>query len=55
MNDAVPKDAVMYPYLIKSQPGQFDVVYSRPAKAIDHVRISSAWLQQNSQTHAAQK
>jgi predicted neuraminidase len=55
MNDAVPKDAVMYPYLIESQPGQFDVVYSRPAKAIDHVRISSAWLQQNSQTHAAQK
>jgi predicted neuraminidase len=55
IDDAVPNDAVMYPYLIESHPGQFDVVYSRPAKAIDHVRISSAWVQRNSQTTAAQK
>ena len=53
VDDAVPEDAVMYPYLISSQPGQFDVVFSRPAKAIDHVRISSAWVQHNLQTQSA--
>ena len=55
INDADPDDAVMYPYLIASQPGQFDVVYSRPAKAIDHVRISSAWVQHSLQTQSAQR
>ncbi len=55
INDAEPDDAVMYPYLIASQPGQFDVVYSRPAKAIDHVRISSAWVQHNLQMQSAQR
>jgi predicted neuraminidase len=55
VDDSVPDDAVMYPYLIASQPGQFDIVYSRPARAIDHVRVSSAWVQHNLQTPTAQR
>lgn len=51
----VRTDGVMYPYLISSEPGQFDVVYSRPGKAIDHVRVSNGWLQENFQLQAAQK
>lgn len=38
--------AVAYPFLIESAPGQFDVVYSRPIKTINHVRVSSAWIEQ---------
>ena len=48
-------ELVMYPYLIESQPGQFDVVYSRVTKSINHVRISSAWVQNSLQTHSAEK
>lgn len=39
------KHSVAYPFLVTSAPGQFDVVYSRPLKTINHVRISSAWIQ----------
>jgi predicted neuraminidase len=53
--DDKTKDTVMYPYLISSVPGQFDIVYSRPSKAIDYVGVSSAWLQHNLQVQAAQK
>ena len=45
----------MYPYLIESQPGQFDLVYSRVTKSINHIRVSSAWVQNNLQTHSAEK
>jgi len=45
VNKDGPSDRVMYPYLIESQPGQFDLVYSRILKAIDHVHFSSAWVQ----------
>jgi predicted neuraminidase len=48
-------DLVMYPYLIESQPGQFDVVYSRVVKTINHIRVSSAWVQNHLQTPTAQK
>ena len=50
VNKDGPSDRVMYPYLIESQPGQFDLVYSQQLKAIDHVRVSSAWVQHNLQT-----
>ena len=48
-------ELVMYPYLIESQPGQFDVVYSRVTKSINHIRVSSAWVQNSLQTHSAEK
>jgi predicted neuraminidase len=48
-------ELLMYPYLIESQPGQFDVVYSRLTKTIDHIRVSSAWVQSNLQAHSAEK
>lgn len=48
-------DAVAYPFLLESEAGQFDVVFSRPRKVIGHVRISSAWLEHNSEMSAAQK
>ena len=48
-------DLVMYPYLIESQPGQFDVVYSRVVKTINHIRVSSAWVQNHLQTPSAEK
>jgi predicted neuraminidase len=49
------KYSVAYPFLVTSAPGQFDVVYSRPMKTINHVRISSAWIQHSlgQQTAAA--
>jgi predicted neuraminidase len=55
MQNDLPADGVMYPYLIESEPGQFDVVYSRPLKSITHVRISSAWIEHSLQTATAQK
>lgn len=48
-------ELLMYPYLIESQPGQFDVVYSRVTKSIHHVRVSSAWVQNQLQTNSAEK
>jgi predicted neuraminidase len=55
MRSDLAGDAVMYPYLIESEPGQFDIVYSRPLKSINHVRISSAWIEHSLQTSTAQK
>ena len=46
---------VAYPYLIASAPGQYDVVYSRPLKSINHVRVSSAWVQHGMQPQTAQQ
>lgn len=56
-DDHVPSDSVAYPFMIESQPGQYDVVFSRPnsKRAIDHVRFSSAWVAHNSEISAAQK
>lgn len=56
-NDRVEGDAVAYPFLLESEPGQFDVVFSRPPPqhVIDHVRVSSAWIEHNLETSAAQK
>lgn len=56
-NDQLKEDAVAYPFLIASEPGQFDVVFSRPPplRAIDHVRVSSAWIEHNLEISAAQK
>jgi len=53
----IREDAVAYPFLIASEPGQFDVVFSRPPplRAIDHVRVSSAWIEHNLEIAAAQK
>ncbi|RUO98217.1 exo-alpha-sialidase [Hyphomicrobium sp.] len=47
------KHTVAYPFLISSAPGQFDVVYSRPMKTINHVRFSSAWVQAGAQPQTA--
>lgn len=55
MKDDVAGDEVAYPFLIESETGQFDVVFSRPRKVIGHVRVSSAWLEHNSEMSAAQK
>jgi predicted neuraminidase len=49
------KYTVAYPYLIASAPGQFDIVYSRPLKSINHVRVSSAWVQHGTQPRTAQQ
>jgi predicted neuraminidase len=56
-DDQLKDDAVAYPFLIESEPGQFDVVFSRPppVRAIDHVRVSSAWIEHNLEISAAQK
>lgn len=56
-DDQLKDDAVAYPFLIESEPGQFDVVFSRPPpmRAIDHVRVSSAWIEHNLEISAAQK
>ncbi|WP_144061204.1 exo-alpha-sialidase [Hyphomicrobium denitrificans] len=56
-NDRLEGDAVAYPFLIESEPGQFDVVFSRPPPqhAINHVRVSSAWIEHNLKISAAQK
>ena len=56
-DDHVPSDSVAYPFMIESEPGQYDVVFSRPnsKRAIDHVRFSSAWVTHNSEISAAQK
>lgn len=47
--------AVAYPFLIQSAPGEFDVVYSRPMKTINHVRVSSAWIAQSLQQRTARQ
>jgi predicted neuraminidase len=56
-DDRLTDDAVAYPFLISSEPGQFDIVFSRPPpqRAIDHVRVSSAWIEHNLEISAAQK
>jgi predicted neuraminidase len=56
-DDQLKDDAVAYPFLIESEPGQFDIVFSRPppVRAIDHVRVSSAWIEHNLEISAAQK
>lgn len=46
---------VAYPFLIQSAPGQFDVMYSRPMKTINHVRVSSAWIEHGLQQDTAQR
>src|SRR5262249_314804 len=46
---------VAYPYLIASAPGQFDIVYSRPMKTINHVRVSSQWIQNQAQQQTADR
>jgi predicted neuraminidase len=46
---------VAYPFLISSAPGQFDIVYSRPIKSINHVRVSSAWIERGMQPQTAQQ
>ncbi|ADJ22670.1 hypothetical protein Hden_0853 [Hyphomicrobium denitrificans ATCC 51888] len=57
VNDQVKGDATAYPFLLESEPGQFDVVFSRPPPqhVIDHVRVSSAWIEQNLERSAEQK
>jgi predicted neuraminidase len=55
MNTAKKKSTVAYPFLIASAPGQYDVVYSRPLKSINHVRFSSAWVEQGAAQQAAQQ
>jgi len=55
MGEDNEKSAVTYPYLIESAPGQFDIVYSRPLKTINHVRFSSALVQHGSQSRTAQQ
>lgn len=47
------KHTVAYPFLIQSAPGQFDVMYSRPMKTINHVRVSSAWIEHGLQQGTA--
>lgn len=47
------KHTVAYPFLIQSAPGQFDVMYSRPMKTINHVRMSSAWIEHGLQQDTA--
>jgi predicted neuraminidase len=49
------KFRVAYPFLINSAPGQFDLMYSRPLKTINHVRFSSAWIERSLQSPQAQK
>ncbi|WP_244420898.1 MULTISPECIES: exo-alpha-sialidase [unclassified Hyphomicrobium] len=46
---------VAYPFLIQSGPGQFDVMYSRPIKTINHVRVSSTWIEHGLQQDTAQQ
>jgi predicted neuraminidase len=53
--EQIAGDEVAYPVLVESEPGQFDVVFSRPRKSIEHVRVSSAWVEHNSQISAAPK
>jgi len=56
-DERIPSDSVAYPFMIESEPGQYDVVFSRPnsKRAIDHVRFSSAWVAHKSEISAAQK
>jgi predicted neuraminidase len=56
-NDQLEGDATAYPFLLESEPGQFDVVFSRPPPQhiIDHVRVSSAWIEHNLEQSAEQK
>jgi predicted neuraminidase len=49
------KHYVAYPFLISSAPGQFDVVYSRPLKSINHVRVTSGWIEHGTQPQTAQQ
>lgn len=49
------KHYVAYPFLISSAPGQFDVVYSRPLKSINHVRVTSGWIEHVAQPQTAQQ
>lgn len=53
--EKIEGDEVAYPFLVESTPGQFDVVFSRPRKSIEHVRVSSAWVEHNSQISAAKE
>ncbi len=55
MDTPAQSHTVAYPFLIASAPGQFDVVYSRPMKTINHVRVSSAWVQHEVQLRMAQQ
>ena len=55
MDTEAKNHTVAYPYLIASAPGQYDVVYSRPLKSINHVRVSSAWVQHGMQPQTAQQ
>ncbi|MBA2125365.1 hypothetical protein DLM45_03885 [Hyphomicrobium methylovorum] len=50
-----PSNGIMYPYLAQTAPGQFDIVFSRVDKTIDHARISSAWIEHHLQFLAARK
>lgn len=53
MGKSIKSDTVAYPYLIASAPGQFDLFYSRPNRSIDHVRISSGWIERDLQPRTA--
>lgn len=55
MDNTLKKANVAYPFLISSAPGQYDVVYSRPLGTINHVRVSSAWIEHGAQSLAAQQ
>lgn len=47
-NRLVPYDRVAYPYLARTAPGQFDIVYSRLlGKIIGHARFTDAWIAQH--------
>ncbi|MBS0235213.1 MAG: exo-alpha-sialidase [Proteobacteria bacterium] len=54
-DNMLKKSNVAYPFLISSASGQYDVVYSRPMGTINHVRVSSAWIEHGAQSPAAQQ
>jgi predicted neuraminidase len=49
------KYTVAYPFLTSSAPGVFDIFYSRPLRTINHVRVTSAWIEHGAQPQTAQQ
>ncbi len=54
-DSGLKKHTVAYPFLMSSAPGQFDIVYSRPMGTINHVRVSSAWVEHGAQPRTARQ
>lgn len=55
VSEQAPNNLLMYPFLAQTGPGEFDLVFSRVDKTIDHAHFSSAWIEHQLPILAARK